>query len=191
MTDSFAERPGGALGMRVIEHRRHTMRVKPGDHLSQAGVDLARQVGATMGKFDLVVTSPVARAFETAIAMGFAVDEQWPILVQPKAVEQETNWEKGCAEYVRAARRGGATAHYLAELAEQFLALARRLPEGGRALIVSHGGVVEAATVACLSDKDYAGWDTSANYCEGVRLYLVDGQFRDVDVLRLNPSDHA
>ena len=61
--------------MRVVEHRRHTMRVKPGDRLSQAGVDLARRVGETMGRYDLVVTSPVARASETAIAMSFAVDE--------------------------------------------------------------------------------------------------------------------
>ena len=29
--------------MRVIEHRRHTMSAKPGDHLSQVGVDLARR----------------------------------------------------------------------------------------------------------------------------------------------------
>jgi len=176
--------------MRVIEHRRHTMRVKPGAHLSQAGVDLARQVGSTMGHYDLVVTSPVARAFETAIAMGFAVDERWPTLgPPPQAVHDEANWEKGCAEYARAAHLGGATAHYLTVLAKQFLALAHRLPEGGRALIVSHGGVVEAATVACLSDKDYLGWDTSSDYCEGVRLYLVDGRFSDAEVLRLNPSD--
>jgi broad specificity phosphatase PhoE len=177
--------------MRVIEHRRHTMRVKPGDHLSQAGVDLARHVGATMGRYDLVVTSPVARAFETAIAMGFAVDEQWPALAPPpEAVQDEANWEKGCAEYARAAQLGGATAHYLSDLAEQFLALAHRLPEGGRALVVSHGGVVEAATVACLPDKDYFGWTTSSDYCEGVRLYLINGQFSDAEALRLNPSDH-
>lgn len=178
--------------MRVIEHRRHTMRVKPGEHLSQAGVDLARQVGSTMGHYDLVVTSPVARAFETAIAMGFAVDEQWPTLAPPpQAVHAEAHWEKGCAEYARAAHLGGATAHYLAVLAEQFRALAQRLPEGGRALVVSHGGVVEAATVACLPDKDYSGWDTSSDYCEGVRVYLVNGQFSDADMLRHNPADHG
>ena len=49
--------------MRVIEPRRHTMRVKPGDHLSQAGVDLARRVGGTMGRYDLVVIEDAAQAF--------------------------------------------------------------------------------------------------------------------------------
>ena len=170
--------------MRVIEHRRHTMRVKPGDHLSQAGVDLARRVGGTLGRYDLVVTSPVARAYETAIAMGFAVDELWPALAPlPDEVYDEADWEKGCAEYARAARLGGATADYLTGLAEVFQALARRLPEGSRALVISHGGVVEAATVAYLPDKDYSGWDTSCDYCEGVRLYLVNGHFSDAEAL--------
>ena len=52
------------------------MRVKPGQHLSQAGVDLARRVGDGMGRFGRVVTSRVPRADETAIAMAYAVDEQ-------------------------------------------------------------------------------------------------------------------
>lgn len=173
--------------MQVIEHRRHAMRVKPGEHLSQAGVDLARRVGETMRRYDLVVTSKIARAFETAIAMGFAVDEQWSVLFPPPEVADEVDWEKGGAEFARAGRLGGATARYLSDLTEAFQALARRLPEGGRALVVSHGGVIEAATVACLPDKDYAGWDTSCDYCEGVRLHLVDGRFIDAEVLTVRP----
>lgn len=170
--------------MRIIDHRRHTMRVKPGDHLSQAGVDLARSVGETMGRYDLVVTSPVARAFETAIAMGFAVDEQWPVLApMPDEVAAEVDWERGCAEYARAARLKGATARYLADLAEQFRELGRRLPEDGRALVISHGGTVEAAAVACLPDNDFSGWNSSGDYCEGIRLVLVDGRFSGAEPL--------
>ncbi|MBZ0278386.1 MAG: hypothetical protein K8I60_19725, partial [Anaerolineae bacterium] len=62
--------------MRYLEMRRHTIRIKPGQHLSQAGVTLARRVGETIGPFDRVITSTIPRAYETAIAMGFAVDEQ-------------------------------------------------------------------------------------------------------------------
>jgi hypothetical protein len=54
--------------MKLIEHRRHSMRHKPGEHLKQAGVDLARRVGTDLGPFDLVITSATARAFQTAIA---------------------------------------------------------------------------------------------------------------------------
>ncbi len=60
--------------MKFIEDRRHTMRTKPGQDLSQAGVALARRTGEKLGPFEHVATSTVPRAFQTAIAMGFAVD---------------------------------------------------------------------------------------------------------------------
>jgi broad specificity phosphatase PhoE len=71
---------GETTTMRYVELRRHTMRTRPGQHLSQAGVSLARRVGEGVGPFDRVVTSTLPRAFETAIAMGFAVDEQIALL---------------------------------------------------------------------------------------------------------------
>src|SRR4051812_18346376 len=79
--------------VRTIEHRRHTMRAKPGQHLTQEGVDLARRVGDGMGRFDRVVTSRVPRAYETAIAMGYAVDEQVEALsATPAGVGAEGDW---------------------------------------------------------------------------------------------------
>ena len=64
------------IAMPEIEHRRHSWRSPTGVHLTQQGVELARRVGETMGKFDIVITSDLPRAFETAIAMGYAVDSQ-------------------------------------------------------------------------------------------------------------------
>src|SRR5438067_8366333 len=99
--------------MRHLEVRRHTMRTKPGEHLSQAGVDLARRVGEGMGPFDRVVTTLAPRAFETAIAMGFAVDEQLDNF--PKMndeVEAEVAWDAGYAAWSRAAGRGKAATRY-------------------------------------------------------------------------------
>ena len=63
--------------MRMIEIRRHSYTKKgegrgKGSHLSAEGVALARQVGGETGPFDLVLTSPVPRSLETAVAMGFA-----------------------------------------------------------------------------------------------------------------------
>lgn len=75
----WERRVGHNVLVRTIEHRRHTMRAKPGQHLNQAGVDLARRVGDGMGRFDRVVTSRLPRAFETAIAMGYAImARKWP-----------------------------------------------------------------------------------------------------------------
>ena len=82
------------MSVTFIEHRRHSMRSKPGQHLSQAGVDLARRVGEGMTAFDRVYTSTVPRAFETGIAMGFAVDRQIDLLSSmPQDVEIFSTWD--------------------------------------------------------------------------------------------------
>src|SRR5215217_30724 len=66
--------------MRLLEIRRHARRERPAQHLIQRGVDMARTLGAELGPFHRVVTSPLARCVETAVAMGFAVDEEQPAL---------------------------------------------------------------------------------------------------------------
>jgi broad specificity phosphatase PhoE len=173
--------------MRDLELRRHSMRVGQGEHLSQEGVDLARRVGATMGRFDRVVTSALPRAFETAIAMGFAVDEQVEALGAMSAeVSREADWRRGCAEFRRAARLGGATAGYVREQGQLLRRLVEALPEGGRALVVSHGGILEALAVGGLPDFDWSDWTESAGYCEGVRLRHDAGRFLGAERLRVS-----
>src|SRR5262245_41336919 len=142
--------------MWVVEHRRHSMRTKPGQHLNQSGVELARRVGAGLGRFDRVITSLIPRAFETAIAMGFAVDEQLDaISVMPEGVLAEVDWRAGCAAFQRAALASGEAARYVVQQAEAMRAIAAGLPEGGRALVVSHGGILEAGAVGCRAEHDF------------------------------------
>lgn len=63
--------------MATLEARRHSPRKNTGgSQLSQAGVDLARKLGESMGPFTVVATSVVPRARETALAMGFAVAQE-------------------------------------------------------------------------------------------------------------------
>ena len=63
--------------MTTLEIRRHSLRKNTGgSQLSQEGVDLARKLGESMGPFAVVATSVVPRARETALAMGFAVDQE-------------------------------------------------------------------------------------------------------------------
>ncbi len=66
--------------MKTLEARRHAFTKKgaargSGSTLSAEGVRLARQIGSEMGRFAYVVASLVPRTLETALAMGFAVDE--------------------------------------------------------------------------------------------------------------------
>ncbi|MDE3000077.1 MAG: hypothetical protein OXU79_13455 [Gemmatimonadota bacterium] len=171
---------------RFIEHRRHSMRTKPGQHLSQAGVDLARRVGEGMTAFDKVYTSTIPRAFETGIAMGFAVDRQVELLASMPS-DVEISFDVGFGGFSSHIRRypDSVVASFAGELAAFHANIARSLPDGGRALIISHGGFIEASAVGCLPDAEHDTWGTSCNYCERVRLTYDKGKFTACEILRV------
>jgi broad specificity phosphatase PhoE len=171
--------------MRVLEVRRHTMRAMPGQHLTQAGVDLARRIGNTLGPFDRVVTSTLPRAFETAIAMGFTVNEQLEQLsMMDSAVADEINWAAGFAAWARAISQGRAAARFAHAQAETLRDIVRTLPEDGRALVISHGGIVEAGAIGCWPPDRPVPDEAYCNYCEGVRLTFDGDKVIDVAILR-------
>ncbi|MEK6851465.1 MAG: histidine phosphatase family protein, partial [Candidatus Thermoplasmatota archaeon] len=66
------------------------------------------------------------------------------------------------------------------------LAIAAKLPDGARALAVSHGGTIEPLAVAATgrSFEDLFG-RRELGYCEGIRATVRDGSVRDVEVVRL------
>ena len=172
--------------MKTIEIRRHTYRTKPGQHLSQQGVTLARKVGENIGPFDRVITSTVPRAFETAIAMGFAVDEQVELMSSySNDVEFEVPWPQMPARYAEAVRNGGATARYANQLADFYRRLVNDLADGCSSLVINHGGVVEMSAVACLPEADHATWGPYFECCEGLRLFWEDGKFVNAVILRV------
>lgn len=172
--------------MRYIELRRHTMRVQPTQHLSQEGVHLARRVGEGIGPFDLVVTSRLGRAYETAIAMSFAVDEQSAKLNNADAEAiRELDFPSGFSRLTEIMESGGAATRFALKLAAFLSDIARRLPEDGRALVISHGGYVEAATIVSLHDNDLTQWGPACDYCEGVELMYFGGICVNGRILRL------
>ncbi len=172
--------------MKTIEIRRHSIRSKPGQDLSEQGVTLARLVGQEIGPFNRVVTSPLPRAVQTAQAMGFAVDAtELLIATYGEDVEVECPWPASFADYAAAYRRGGATLSYARRLAGFYERLAESLPEGGAALVVNHGGVVELSAVGCLPAADFSTLGDYIECCEGIRLAWENGQFTSVEALRV------
>jgi broad specificity phosphatase PhoE len=172
--------------MKTIEIRRHSIRSNPGVHLNQQGVTLARLVGQNSGPFDRVVTSTLPRAFETAIAMGFAVDEQNELMnTYGDAVEREAPWPLSLAGYAEVVKNGGAAARYAKRLMDVYTKIANFLSEGRAALVVNHGGVAELGAVACLPDADHVKWGSHLEYCDGIRLFWEDGKFVGGEVLRV------
>ena len=173
--------------MKILEIRRHSIRSQLGDHLNQSGVTLARLVGQNIGPFDRVVTSSLPRAFETAIAMGFAVDEESDLMsAYGRDVEKEAPWPLSFADYVEVVQGGGASAKYARKLTKYYANIMSFISEGRAALAINHGGVVELGVVGCLPGFDFSSWGGSVEYCEGARLYWDEGKFVNGEVLRVS-----
>jgi broad specificity phosphatase PhoE len=171
--------------MKILEIRRHSIRSQASDHLNQKGISLARSVGQDMGPFERVVTSTLPRAFETAIAMGFAVDAQSELMsTYGNDVNDEAPWPMSFARYAKVIQRGGAAARYAGKLAAYYESLMSSIATGQAVLVVNHGGVVELGVVGCLPMEDFSSWGDSVSYCEGARLYW-ENKFIRAEELRV------
>ena len=57
----------------------------------------------------------------------------------------------------------------------------------GHALVVSHGGIVEASAVGCAPLSLFEQWEESCSYCEGVRLHFDGTVCKNVELLKVMP----
>ncbi|MBI5946300.1 MAG: hypothetical protein HY864_18215 [Chloroflexi bacterium] len=157
------------------------------EHLNQKGVMLARRIGQHLGPFERVVTSTHHRAFETAIAMGFAVDEQNELVsTYGREVERNAPWPQPFANYVEIVKQDGPAAGYARKLAQYYVDMMDDVSENGSALVINHGGVVELGVIGCLPNFDFSTWGDPVGYCEGARLFWADGRFVNAEVLRVS-----
>ncbi len=189
------------LPMRSIQIRRHSYTKKgaargKGSHLSAAGVTLARRIGAESGPFDLVLTSAVPRTLETAIAMGYVVDEQLDVLGDlPDDVFEELGhherwtWDAPFVRFAEIAGRGGPTARMGQRQQETWMRELECVPPNGRVLVISHGRVIEAGLVMCIPRGDFASWGAPFRHLEGVEMTYDNGCFTDVRLLRVEQPD--
>jgi broad specificity phosphatase PhoE len=172
----------------VIDHFRHSIRATPEQHLTREGVLLARRVGETLGEYHHVATSEIPRAIETAIAMGYGVDRCHAMLGSLMLADDELDltitleWNAVADAY----KRGHLTTHAATCHADLLRSIAASLAEDGRALIVSHGGVIELGVVGLLPDLDYSAWGPACERCEGVRLTFDGAKCVGAELMRLD-----
>lgn len=179
--------------MPMLEIRRHSKR--DGDeavHLSQEGVELARWAGTLMGPFEVVASSIAPRARETAIAMGFAVTLELPVLknVNDFLVESQSAAQDVGAPFTRLARlvnRRGAVHDYSHAMARQWQELMAPLGPGDAALVIGHGGHLECSLISLFPDADHDSWGGLFDYMEGARLHFDGGagRFHDLELVRM------
>jgi broad specificity phosphatase PhoE len=169
---------------RLVEIRRHSTarrseERRAGSALSPRGVSLARRVGEGFRKFDLVVTSDIARATETAIAMGLAIDEIDDTLAphDPSFWAEAEKFGGGrrltFAVWAEIAGQRGAVWRHGERQRDRWLEIASAVPEAGSALIISHGGTIECGVVASFGSGVWSAWE-ELSPCDGVQL-TVEG----------------
>lgn len=106
------------------------------------------------------MTSPLARAVDIAVAMGFSVDLCEPLLCEFElAVVHEPEWDTGFGyeSWSNAYSSGRLVFQYVRQREPLIASWLENIPEEGSLLIVSHGGLVEALTLALVNDADFRG----------------------------------
>ncbi len=172
--------------MQTLLHLRHAEREPGGVDLTPRGRAQAAALGRRLPRFDRVVTSPRARAVQTAEAMGYAVDAQLPELLElPEPASTRFDREPP-ASFEACVRLVDGTAELRANaeaLAARWAEETDRLAEAGRLLIVSHGGIIELGTVGAIGSAART-WGPALERLEGVELRRASGRWVGGSVLR-------
>ncbi|MGW4408446.1 histidine phosphatase family protein [Nonomuraea sp. NPDC004702] len=183
--------------MRWLDVRRHSLTKKGaargrGSHLSGDGIALARFIGSGVGPYGRVVTSSSPRAVETAVAMGFAVDDtmEMPSGYVPGEIARHAQWGwtepyRRLSEIIREGREAATVAETHRAI---WVDTVRDVAEGCSALLVGHGGAIELALAACFPDASHDSWGTPFAHCDGARLGFDDGRFVSIEFHRAPQS---
>jgi broad specificity phosphatase PhoE len=168
-----------------VELRRHSERAKPAELLTDRGREAARELGKAAGRFDLVVSSTRRRATETAVAMGyrlFGVDSVWSTLWE--GFDEQEPPLSTFGDFQRAFRGQESALLFGNRLLLAVQKLANGLPEGGRALVLTHGGLPELLVAAGRPDDFSLASEPVLGLLEGVRFGFDQGKMGNVEVLR-------
>ena len=166
--------------------RRHSIQGSS-KHLSIAGVKLAKLQNEK--PFDLVITSPIQRAMETAIALGSAITETNEILgFLPKEVQVSVPYSAGFEAFKAALNNYPELDQCRQKYELFFRACLSNLESGQRALFISHAGAVEMLILACLPNIDLNSLPHSVSQLEGASITYDGSQFKLKAVLRVDPN---
>lgn len=171
--------------MKWVELRRHSI-VDRDKKISSEGLKLANWARGQLSlKYDAYFCSPLVRCRQTMEVFGFKqykIDEAFIVLpgdklkpVMPKV--DEVVKEKGVG-LLEAFFQLPETMEIIKERArgclEGIRKVAHDLPEGGSALILSHGGTIEPAALLAKGTWDLKALGGPLNECEGV-IFKFDG----------------
>ena len=176
--------------MKTLTIRRHAQRTKPGQNLSQQGVDLAKSIGLDQVRFNCVATANIPRAIQTAITFGHEVTMLDDALGHlPRSVFDKCAWPSSFAEMSLALSRHKSVASFAQKQADLWSDIANQIPELGSALIITHGAIIELGMLASLPEENHVTWGTAIGYCEGMRLRFDSNKITG-EILRVPDEFH-
>ena len=170
--------------MKYLEHRRHTERTRPYDHINQSGIDLAKRVAKQTGPFHYTLTSSIPRAVETAIVLGYEVNRTDDLLFHYKPELMGELGKQTFEDINKAISLGKYTDSYSQDQVALLKEAMEEVNDGETVLVVSHGSMVEIGLVAMFPTMDHPQWGKQFTYLEGYRVSYEDGEFKTPEILR-------
>ncbi len=172
--------------MKTLEIKRHAMRNKPDKHLSKQGTELAKFAGKQMGKYELVITSALPRAIETATQMGYSVDKQISELGElPETIQSKIRWPNTLSAISEITRENSDRLKFSVDQASLWQSQLKAAPEESRILTISHGGIMELGNIGCLSQNSQIPTEDPFGYCEGVRMKYQGSSCARINFIRM------
>jgi broad specificity phosphatase PhoE len=177
--------------MKVLELRRHAAREKDADALTTEGKVQAEDLGRSLHvDYDVLFVSPAKRAAETAawILRGAGKQLADHAVVKGLISEEEDRWRAAgkAAPSSRidaiAEQDPDLVATQSKQLADVVAGLFDRVPEGGRALVIGHTPLLEAAVYGLTGVVV-----EPLEECEGIAVTQADAGDYQMEELRLPP----
>jgi hypothetical protein len=128
---------------------------------------------------------------ETAIAMGFAVDDvlEMPSPTETGEVEFHSwrEWDDPFTTLQARADESDAVNAYLAEQAARVYRAVARVADGGTALIVGHGGWIESVVARLVDPGQASRVGGSFWHLDGIRLSVSTTSSVSVEAVERHP----
>ena len=156
---------------RTLDVRRHSIRSKPSQELTEQGRMLAAKSAESLSHVDQVLVSELGRGANTAIAMGYKVSRSIPGLGDiDGALIEQISWPSPLSYIAEACRENEQCRAFAEAQRMHWQHGIERLPEATNTLLISHGGIMELGLIGCVPDEDFEAIGDVFAYCEGFRL---------------------
>lgn len=176
--------------MSILDIRRHAERVDRADNtsaLSPAGRAMCERLAKDAPKYEVVVSSPLPRAKETAERIAGRLDGVDPGLLPDLggAAARMFGEMRTLADWALLMRTDESARRFAEEQLPTWARIVSRVGDRDRVLAVSHGGIVDLPAIVLAGRLGTKLSGPSFGYGEGVRVTYAKGAAVKIEDLRV------